>query len=104
MAATRPRRLIRMWTLQPTLVGKIVRLEPLGPEHHDGLRAVASPPEIWDYWPFNLGASDAAFDRWFETSMREAAQGGDAHFATVLQATAEPVGSTSFCTAREHDR
>lgn len=81
-----------------------MRLEPLAPQHHDALRAASKPPEIWDYWSFNAGESDAAFDRWFETSIQEAADGGDSHFATILQSTGEPVGSTSFCEIREEDR
>lgn len=93
-----------MWDLQPTLTGGIVRLEPLAPQHHDALRAVAAPPEIWDYWAFNAGESDAAFGRWFDGCIAEAASGGDAHFATILQATGEPVGSTSFCEVHEQDR
>lgn len=93
-----------MWNLQPTLEGQIVRLEPLAPGHHDALRAAASPPEIWDYWSFNAGKSDAAFDQWFDGAIAEATAGGDAHFATILQASGEPVGSTSFCEAHEQDR
>jgi len=93
-----------MWDLQPTLIGEIVRLEPLAPEHRDALFAVSGPAEIWEYWSFNPGVSDAAFDKWFERCLQDAADGGDAHFATILQATGAPVGSTSFCTAREHDR
>jgi RimJ/RimL family protein N-acetyltransferase len=93
-----------MWDLQPTLSGTIVRLEPLAPEHHDGLRAVSSPPEIWDYWSSIPGASDAAFDSWFDGCIAEAAADCDAHFATILQATGEPVGSTSFCEVHEQDR
>jgi RimJ/RimL family protein N-acetyltransferase len=93
-----------MWDLQPTLEGRIVRLEPLASKHHDGLRAAAGPPEIWEYWSFNAGESDAAFDAWFERCIGEAAAGGDAHFATILQSSGQPVGSTSFCTVREHDR
>jgi RimJ/RimL family protein N-acetyltransferase len=93
-----------MWNLQPILTGQIVRLEPLADEHHDGLRAVAAPPEIWDYWSFNAGKSDDAFDEWFDDAIAEAAAGGDSHFATILQASGEPIGSTSFCTVREDDR
>jgi RimJ/RimL family protein N-acetyltransferase len=93
-----------MWELQPRLQGEIVRLEPLADDHHDGLRAAATPPEIWDYWSFNAGKSDDAFDEWFDDAIAEAAAGGDSHFATILQATGEPVGSTSFCTVREDDR
>ena len=81
-----------------------MRLEPLSAEHHDGLRDAAAPPEIWDYWSFNAGESDAAFDAWFERCIDEAGGGGDSHFATILQSTGQPVGSTSFCTIREEDR
>jgi RimJ/RimL family protein N-acetyltransferase len=93
-----------MWDLQPTLIGEVVRLEPLAPEHRDALFAVSGPAEIWEYWSFNPGASEAAFDTWFERCLQEAADGGDAHFATILQATGAPVGSTSFCSRRESDR
>jgi RimJ/RimL family protein N-acetyltransferase len=93
-----------MWDLQPTLSGQIVRLEPLADKHRDSLFAVAGPPEIWEYWSFNAGESREAFDRWFDRCLREQAEGGDAHFATILQATDQPVGSTSFCTIREADR
>ena len=104
-AATAARTLAApMWNLQTTLEGQIVRLEPLAAEHHDGLRVAAAPPEIWDYWSFNPGASDAAFDEWFNGAVAAPTGGGDVHFATILQATGEPVGSTSFCTIREHDR
>jgi RimJ/RimL family protein N-acetyltransferase len=104
-AATAARTLeAAMWDLQPTLDGTLVRLEPLAAGHHDGLRTAASPPEIWDYWSFNPGRSDAAFDDWLDDGIAAAAAGGDAHFATILQSTGEPVGSTSFCTVREQDR
>ncbi|MDE3132135.1 MAG: GNAT family N-acetyltransferase [Acidobacteriota bacterium] len=93
-----------MWDLQPTLRGGIVALEPLAAQHHDALRIAAAPPEIWDYWSFNAGSSDQAFDTWFEGSIAEAAAGGDAHFATILRASGQPVGSTSFCEAHEADR
>lgn len=94
---------VPMWNLQPTLTGQIVRLEPLAREHQHALRAAAAPPEIWDYWSFSAGKSDEAFDRWFDGAIADAAD-GDAHFATILQASGEPVGSTSFCTIREEDR
>lgn len=92
-----------MWELQPTLVGDIVRLEPLAPEHRDALLIASRPPQIWEYWSINPGASDEAFDDWLADCTSEADEGGDAHFATILQATGQPVGSTSFCTAREQD-
>jgi RimJ/RimL family protein N-acetyltransferase len=93
-----------MWDLTPTLVGDVVRLEPLAPEHHDGLRAVSTPPEIWAYWPVNPGTSDGAFDRWFEGCLDAREHEISSHFATVLVSSGQAVGSTSFCTIRPQAR
>jgi N-acetyltransferase len=93
-----------MWDLTPTLIGDIVRLEPLAPGHRDGLRSVSFAPEIWTYWPVTPGASDEAFDEWFERCLDTSEHGGDSHFATVLVSSGQPVGSTSFCTIRQPDR
>lgn len=35
---------------QVTLEGRGIRLEPLSPEHHDGLVAAASDGELWNLW------------------------------------------------------
>lgn len=93
-----------MWDLQPTLEGTLVRLEPLAHRHRDGLLAAARPPEIWEHWSFNPGASEHAFDAWLDGAIAGATAGGDAHFATVLRASGEPVGATSFCEVHEQDR
>jgi N-acetyltransferase len=93
-----------MWNLTPTLVGDVVRLEPLAPEHHDGLRAVCAAPEIWAYWPVNPAAGDEAFDRWFSGCLEARERGESSHFATVSVDSGEPIGSTSFCTARPKAR
>ncbi len=62
--ATRPRSLnLSMWDLQPTLIGRRARLEPLAPNHRDDLFEVAGPPEIWDYWSLNPGSSRAGIRR-----------------------------------------
>ena len=83
-----------MWDLQPTLIGRRVRLEPLAPEHRDALFEVAGPPEIWETGRSTPVPAEA-FDAWFDHCLETALQGGDSHFATILQATDEPVGSTA---------
>jgi N-acetyltransferase len=92
------------WDLQPTLTGSLVQLEPLTPAHHDALLAVAAPSEIWDYWPWVVGSDAASFDAWFEHALGRPGDDGGYHFATIWRPTGEPIGSTSFCTVREHDR
>ena len=93
-----------MWDLTPTLIGDRVRLEPLAHEHHDGLRRVSPPPEIWAYWPVNPGAGEDSFDRWFEGCLQAREHGESSHFATVLTGSGQLVGSTSFCTIRPQAR
>ena len=40
-----------MIELRPvTLEGHLVRLEPLTPDHHDGLAAAAADGELWRLW------------------------------------------------------
>ena len=93
-----------MWDLQPTLQGRTVRLEPLARRHRDGLLAAASDERIWEHWSFNPARSEQAFDAWLDGCVAAAAAGSESHFATILLATGEPVGSTSFCTICEQDR
>lgn len=77
------------------LEGKHVRLEPLGPEHHDGLCAAVRDGELWDLQvtlvphPRDMGRfiADA-------TEAREA--GTQSAFATVDVATGRIAGSTRF--------
>lgn len=56
-----------MIQLRPTpLEGHGIRLEPLSPEHHDGLRAAAADGRLWELWftsvpqPDGVGAYIAA--------------------------------------------
>ena len=38
------------WSVVPRLSGEHVRLEPLGLEHVDGLRAATLPDRLWEVW------------------------------------------------------
>ncbi len=96
--------ILAVWNLQPTLTGRVVRLEPLERRHRDGLLAVAGDERIWAHWSFDPARSQADFDAWLDGCLAEAAAGREGHFATILQATGEPVGSTSFCDPHEQDR
>ena len=57
-----------IWPPPPrALEGSIVRMEPLGPEHREGLREAAADPEIWTWMDRRIPVEEGAFDRWFET-------------------------------------
>lgn len=46
------------WLKARTLEGATVRLEPLTPEHVDGIWAVADHPEIWRWMPYRLDSRE----------------------------------------------
>jgi RimJ/RimL family protein N-acetyltransferase len=77
----------------PTLVGRIVRLEPLTEAHREALRPVAQDERIWTTsLTHALGPS---FDTWFDDALAERASGRRLPFAVRL-AEGRLVGSSSF--------
>jgi RimJ/RimL family protein N-acetyltransferase len=77
------------------LEGKLVRLEPLAPEHAAGLWEAARDPVIWRWFPFRIG-SLAETEQMIAMARAAAAQGSMLGFAQVLRATGEIAGSTSY--------
>ena len=77
--------------LQPTLVGALVTLRPLGEEDFEELHAVASDPLIWEQHPVR--------DRWqrdvFRAFMNEALAGRGA-FAVIENGTGRIIGSSRY--------
>jgi RimJ/RimL family protein N-acetyltransferase len=79
------------------LSGPRVVLEPLGPQHRDGLRVIASQDQsIWTYFPINFNGAGADFDRWFDDTMEHDAN--DEHFPFAVRRRADDrlVGTTRF--------
>jgi RimJ/RimL family protein N-acetyltransferase len=85
------------------LVGGIVVLEPLTPEHEPGLWQAASDQRIWDYFPVLAASDRRTFRAWIAEALDAGAAGVAVPFATVLAAAGEPIGSTRFQNIRpEH--
>jgi RimJ/RimL family protein N-acetyltransferase len=92
------------WIAPVTLEGRIVRLEPLGVEHLEGLAAVAFDPAIWR-WTIARPTDLAGLRAWLETALAAQAAGTELPFATVDVATGRPIGSTRFLSiVPEHRR
>lgn len=82
-------------SLAERLEGRIVTLEPLGPEHEDGLRAAAADERVWR-WMITRDV-----DAWIADALREHP---DRQPFAVLRA-GQVVGSTSYMSlAPEHRR
>lgn len=71
-----------------------VRLEPLGPQHRDGLAAAADHAEIWAHMP--MPAHGGAFGAWFEAALATARSGKEAVWAVRTLADGALVGSTRY--------
>jgi RimJ/RimL family protein N-acetyltransferase len=85
------------------LQGELVALEPLGPEHADGLWEAAQAEEIWT-WLVNLGTSRELFDGWLAVSVAATREGREGTFAVRELVGGELVGSSRFLNVRPPDR
>jgi RimJ/RimL family protein N-acetyltransferase len=83
------------WTGPVTLDGRIVRLEPMSPEHLDGLAAVGLDPGIWQ-WTSARPLDRAGIAAWMATAMSNAAAGTEVPFVTVDRASGRPIGSSRY--------
>ncbi len=84
----------------PTLEGRLVRLEPLAPEHTDGLWEASRDPRTWQWLSIVQPSTRAAFDEYLADAFA-AAGGTEIPLATV--SSKRVVGSTRFLALRpEH--
>lgn len=93
-----------MWeNLSTVLEGRIVRLEPLGWRHEEGLFEAAREPGIWRWLPQDPSRDRAVFRGWLEDAIAASRAGREAAFATVDARTGEPIGGTRYLALRpEH--
>ncbi len=85
------------------LRGERVTLEPLAPEHAEGLWEAAQADEIWA-WLVRLNSSRELFDRWFETSLDATREDREGVFAIRELGGGDLVGSSRFLNARRADK
>jgi RimJ/RimL family protein N-acetyltransferase len=76
------------------LTGHWVRLEPLGDQHRDALRAAADDDRIWAHTL--MSARGAEFDRWFDDAFAHKTAGQQVPFAVRRLDDQALVGSTSY--------
>ena len=90
MAAAQPR------TVDPiTLQGRVVRLEPLELEHLDALAEIGLDPDLGRWIAFPVRTKED-LRGYIEEALRDRAAGRAMPFATILQATGQPIGSTRY--------
>jgi RimJ/RimL family protein N-acetyltransferase len=85
-----------MWDLSVRLAGDVVALEPLRPDHEEGLARAASDPDVFTWWPFDLSESRQAVHDFIAMCLQAAHDGERQHYVTVDAKTGEVIGSTSY--------
>jgi N-acetyltransferase len=90
---------MEVWST-PTLTGRVVRLEPLGPHHLDALWDASRDPDVWRWMPIVRPDDRGALETWLD----EALTGPYLPFATIRDATGLAVGSTRFLALRPEHR
>jgi RimJ/RimL family protein N-acetyltransferase len=91
------------WTT-PTLAGRIVRLEPLAPDHADDLWEASRDPRAWRWLSMLQPRTRPEWDAWMDDALDRSAAGSELGFATILAATGRAVGSTRFLALRPEHR
>ena len=93
-----------MWEgLAARLEGELVVLEPLRPEHEDGLYEAACDMD-WTWMFVDAARSREAFHAYFEAALENLNSGVEVPFATLDAGTGAPIGSTRFLTLRPEHR
>lgn len=78
-----------------TLVGRLVTLEPLAPEHHYGLVEAARDGEMWRLWYTRVPSPDDMADE-IRRRLTLQQEGSMLPFATLRSDTGEALGMTTF--------
>ena len=85
------------------LVGRLVVVEPLAPEHEDDLWEAAQDPEVWRWLPWHAATDRETFHGWLEDALARRDAGLELPFAVVERASGKAIGSTRYLALRpEH--
>jgi len=78
-----------------TLEARGVRLEPLGPEHADGLATAVRDGNLWELW-FTAVPEPQHVDAYIETALKGLREGRMLPWAVVDAASGRVIGSTRY--------
>ncbi len=85
--------------------GRLAVVEPLGPEHEQGLIQAASEPGLFTWMPVDMASSREVLRDWLATTLESARAGREVPFAILDASTGKVIGSTRFLELRfEHLR
>lgn len=76
------------------LENAFIRLEPLGENHREPLRAAGDDPDLWRFASINQHGAD--FDAWMEDRLAANAGGAELTFAVIDKTSGAAAGSSSY--------
>ncbi len=89
------------WSV-PTLAGRVVRLEPLAPEHEEGLWLASRDPRTWRWLSIVQPQTRGDWSTYMERALAAAAAGTEIPLVTIGREGI--VGSTRFLALRREHR
>lgn len=87
-----------------TLVGRVIRLEPLGQEHVPDLALVGQDQAIWEFMLYGEMRGVAAMAAWVDMLLDYQRRGTDLPFAVLHQETGRAIGATRYLEIRPQHR
>jgi RimJ/RimL family protein N-acetyltransferase len=78
--------------LQPTLMGDLIELRPLGPEDFDALFSAANDPLIWEQHPESDRYQRDVFQKFFDGALESKGA-----FAIIERESGRIIGSSRYC-------
>jgi len=87
-----------------TLVGRVVRLEPLSEAHVPGLAAAGRDPAIWQYMRYGYIDSEPKMAELVRYLLGLQARGTDLPFAVIHRADRRPIGMTRYMDIQPENR
>lgn len=87
-----------------TLVGNIVRLEPLSESHHPDLCEVGFEPSIWQYMLYGTIDTPDRMMAFVKDLLSRERQGTDLPFAVIARQTGKAIGCTRYMDIQPQNR
>lgn len=93
------------WNLQPvTLIGRVVRLDPLSEAHVPDLAAAGLEPTIWQFMRYGNIDTEEKMRGFVLDLLVSQQRGTDLPFAVIDQASGRAIGCTRYMEIRAKDR
>lgn len=83
-----------------TLIGRVVRLEPLSVDHIPSLLRAGRDKSIWRYMRYGHIQSQAQMSEWVHTRLAEQGRGTDLPFVVILKVNDRVIGATRYLEIR----